>query len=128
MNGVTAGAFMGGADSKSYRHESAWRPVRAGELVELGAVLGNGVHTYTLSAQTSGLVLLLPIEVMNQAFEAYPPMRMRLLEELAREVSRGYDAGCQSRKPKTRRQAFEAPSALTATPEECDSGLRDCPY
>jgi CRP-like cAMP-binding protein len=33
---------------------------------------------------------LLPIEALNQAFLSYPPLRMRLLEELAREVSRAY--------------------------------------
>jgi hypothetical protein len=27
-------------------------PARAGELVELSAVLGDGLHTYTLTAQT----------------------------------------------------------------------------
>lgn len=63
---------------------------RAGDLVELAAALGDGIHTYTLSAQTRGSLLLLPIEALRQAFQSYPPLRMRLLEELAREVSRGY--------------------------------------
>jgi CRP-like cAMP-binding protein len=49
-------------------------------------------------------VLLLPIEALAQAFEAYPPLRMQLLAELAREVSRGYDASCLSRIPKPRRR------------------------
>jgi CRP-like cAMP-binding protein len=75
---------------------------RAGDLVELAAALGDCGHTYTLSAQTPGSVLLLPIEALNRAFESYPPLRMQLLEELAREVSRGYDASCQNRAPKTR--------------------------
>jgi len=35
-------------------------PARAGELVELAAALGDGRHTYTLSAQTPGTALLLP--------------------------------------------------------------------
>jgi CRP-like cAMP-binding protein len=68
--------------------------VYAGELEELAAVLGGGRHNYTLSAQTQGSVLLLPIEALNQAFQSYPPLRMQLLEELAREVSRAYSA-CQ---------------------------------
>jgi len=73
-------------------------PVRPGNLVELAAALGNGEHTYTLSAQTSGSLLLLPIEALNRAFESYPRLRMQLLEELAREVSRGYITSCLSRK------------------------------
>jgi hypothetical protein len=63
---------------------------RAGDLVELAAALGDGNHTYTLSAVTPGTMLLLPIEALRRAFEGYPPLRMRLLEELAREVSRAY--------------------------------------
>jgi CRP-like cAMP-binding protein len=78
---------------------------RAGDLVELGAALGDGHHTYTLSAQTSGSALLLPTEALSKAFDSFPPLRMRLLEELAREVSRGYEAGCLSRAPKTRRRS-----------------------
>jgi Cyclic nucleotide-binding domain len=64
--------------------------VRAGELVELAAALGDQRHTYTLTAQTAGSVMLLPLETLRQAFQAYPPLRMQLLEELAREVSRAY--------------------------------------
>lgn len=78
---------------------------RAGDLVELAAALGDYRHTYTLSAQTAGSLLLLPMEALNHAFEVYPPMRMHLLEELAREVSRGYEASCLSRMPKTRRHS-----------------------
>ena len=63
---------------------------RSGDLVELAAALGDGRHTYTLSAVTRGSLLLLPIDVLHQAFASYPPLRMRLLEELAREVSRAY--------------------------------------
>ncbi|HXR39477.1 MAG TPA: cyclic nucleotide-binding domain-containing protein [Terracidiphilus sp.] len=84
---------------------------RAGDLVELAAALGDGHHTYTLSAQTAGSALLLPMEALNQAFEDYPQLRMQLLEELAREVSRGYDASCQNRAPKTRRRSSRAPVA-----------------
>jgi len=65
---------------------------RAGDLVELAAALGDGNHTYTLRAVTAGTLLLLPIDALRRAFEDYPPLRMRLLEELAREVSRAYFA------------------------------------
>jgi len=77
---------------------------RPGDLAELAAALGDRRHTYTLVAQIPGSVLLLPIEALAQAFEAYPPLRMQLLAELAREVSRGYDASCLSRIPKPRRR------------------------
>jgi len=76
---------------------------RAGDLVELAAALGDARHTCTLSAISSGSVLLLPIEALNKAFEAYPPLRMQLLEELAREVSRGYQACSHARIFKARR-------------------------
>lgn len=78
---------------------------RAGDLLELAAVLGDGRHTYTLSAQSSGSVLLLPMEALNRALEAYPQLRMQLLEELAREVSRGYDASCQNSAPRVQRRS-----------------------
>jgi CRP-like cAMP-binding protein len=80
-------------------------PACAGDLVELAAVLGDGHHTYTLSAQTPGAVLLLPMAVLNQAFQAYPPLRMQLLQELAREVSRAYNACSFTRTVKTRRRS-----------------------
>jgi CRP-like cAMP-binding protein len=63
---------------------------RSGDLVELAAVLGDGRHTYTLSALSAGSLLMLPIEALSRAFEIHPPLRMHLLEELAREVSRAY--------------------------------------
>ena len=63
---------------------------RSGDLVELAAALGDRIHTYTLLAQTPGTLLLLPMEALEHAFLGYPPLRMRLLEELAREVSRAY--------------------------------------
>jgi CRP-like cAMP-binding protein len=72
-------------------------PARAGDLVELAAALGDGHHTYTLAAQTAGSVLMLPIETLNQAFQSYPPLRMQLLQELAREVSRAYYNCCLNR-------------------------------
>jgi CRP-like cAMP-binding protein len=83
---------------------------RPGDLVELAAGLGDGHHTYTLSAQTPGSLLMLPIEALNQAFASHPPLRMRLLEELAREVSRAYDASCQNRTPKTRQRRPAGPA------------------
>lgn len=81
---------------------------RAGDLLELAAALGDSHHTYTLAAQTPGSVLLLPIGALNLAFQDYPPLRMRLLEELAREVSRAYDACCMSRTARTRRGSAAA--------------------
>jgi CRP-like cAMP-binding protein len=72
-------------------------PARPGDLVELAAVLGDGRHTYTLKALIEGSVLLLPMDALGNAFVAHPPLRMQLLGELAREVSRGYDACVQSR-------------------------------
>ena len=86
-------------------------PARAGDLVELAAALGDGRHTYTLSAQTEGSVLLLPMEALSQAFQAYPPLRMQLLEELAREVSRAYYVSCLARTARTRGRE---PGAATA--------------
>jgi CRP-like cAMP-binding protein len=77
---------------------------RTGDLVELAAALGDGYHTYTLCAQTPGSLLLLPIETLNRVFESYPPLRMRLLEELAREVSRAYLTCCLNRAANVRRR------------------------
>ena len=86
-------------------------PARAGDLVELAAALGDCQHTYTLSAQTAGSMLLLPMEALNRAFQSYPPLRMQLLEELAREVSRAYNVCCMNRTVKNRRQGSEAATA-----------------
>ena len=83
-------------------------PARAGDLVELAAALGDGRHTYTLSAQTAGSVLLLPMDALSQAFQSYPPLRMQLLEELAREVSRAYDTCCLNRAVNSRHRASAA--------------------
>ncbi|HUN83612.1 MAG TPA: Crp/Fnr family transcriptional regulator [Terracidiphilus sp.] len=79
--------------------------VRAGELVELAAALGDVRHTYTLSAQIPSSVMMLPIETLHQAFKAYPPLQMRLLEELAREVSRAYFACATTRLTGSRRSS-----------------------
>jgi CRP-like cAMP-binding protein len=84
---------------------------RAGDLVELAAALGDERHTYSLSAQTPGVVLMLPIGALRQVFEAYPPLRMKLLEELAREVSRAYISCCLNREVlKRRRISDEEPA------------------
>ena len=77
---------------------------RTGDLIELAAALGDGRHTYTLSALTPGSLLLLPLAALRRAFESYPPLRMRLLEELAREVSRAYINCRLNRAVRTRRR------------------------
>jgi CRP-like cAMP-binding protein len=84
-------------------------PARPGELLELAAVLGDGGHNYTLTAQTAASVLLLPIEALTGAFQSYTPLRMRLLEELAREVSRAYLNCCLSRPVRLRRANARRP-------------------
>jgi CRP-like cAMP-binding protein len=76
---------------------------RPGDLLELAAALGDPLHTFSLIAQTQGSLLLLPIGSLQEAFQHYPPLRMRLLEELAREVSRGYRSSSQSKVVRSRR-------------------------
>jgi CRP-like cAMP-binding protein len=78
---------------------------RPGDLIELAAALGDGRHTYTLAAVSSGSLLLLPLDALHQAFASYPPLRMRLLEELAREVSRAYITCCLTRVMPARRHS-----------------------
>jgi CRP-like cAMP-binding protein len=85
---VIAGEFLRKAERLKTRLSLGAVP--SGQLVELAAALGDGHHTYTLTAQTPGSLLMLPIEGVRRAFESYPQLRMRLLEELAREVSRAY--------------------------------------
>jgi CRP-like cAMP-binding protein len=80
-------------------------PVRAGEVVELASMLGDVRHTYTLVAQSQGTVMRLPKEALARAFQMYPSLRMRLLEELAREVSRAYGMCCATRMAGIRRRA-----------------------
>lgn len=79
--------------------------VRPGDLVELAAVLGSRIHAHSLTAQTPGSLLLLPIDDLLRAFETYPPLRMNLLEELAREVSRAYLTRCLGLKLSSSRAA-----------------------
>jgi CRP-like cAMP-binding protein len=85
--------------------------VRPGDLVELAAALGDAHHTYSMIAVTRGSLLLLPIEALRGAFESYPPLRMRLLEELAREVSRAYITCCLTRVTPARRHASASAQA-----------------
>lgn len=99
---VVAGQFL----RKTERLEARLTlgPARPGDLVELAAALGDGHHTYTLAAQTAGSVLLLPMEALSQAFQSYPRLRMQLLEELAREVSRAYSSCWLNHNLKARRR------------------------
>jgi CRP-like cAMP-binding protein len=76
---------------------------RPGELIELAAALGDRRHTYSLVGQGAGSLLLLPMDALQTAFESYPPLRMQLLEELAREVSRAYHACSLAHRSRTRR-------------------------
>lgn len=109
---VVSGAFLRHMQRMNAR--LALSPARTGDLVELAAALGDGIHTYTLSGQTSGSLLMLPIEDLHRAFQAYPPLRMRLLEELAREVSRAYLAGSMARPVMRQRRAREQSGSNTA--------------
>ena len=108
---VVSGLFLRKAERMETR--LALGPARSGDLVELGAALGEGLHTFTLCAQTPGSLLQLPINALHQAFESFPPLRMQLLEELAREVSRAYNACLVSRTAKVRRR-----SSATARTED----------
>jgi CRP-like cAMP-binding protein len=78
--------------------------VHPGELVELAAALGNGQHTYSLIAQSPASLMMLPMDSLHQAFDMYSPLRMQLLGELAREVSRAYVSCCATRKAGMRRR------------------------
>ena len=82
--------------------------VHAGDVVELAAALGDGQHTYTMTAQSAGSLMMLPLDSLEQAFRSHPPLRMQLLEELAREVSRAYVSCCATRTAGLRRRAGTA--------------------
>ena len=86
-------------------------PVRVGELVELAAALGSERHTCTLSAVGDASLIKLPIEALHSAFQSYPPLRMQLLEELAREVSRAYEACFRARFLRSKRGGLPAETA-----------------
>ena len=85
--------------------------VRAGEIVELAAMLGDVRHTYTLVAQSNGTIMRLPKDSLYRAFQQYAPLRMQLLEELAREVSRAYALCCATRLAGIRRRTASAATA-----------------
>ena len=106
---IVSGLFTRKAER--YQTRLALGPARPGELVELGAALCDGSHTYTLSAQSSGSLFQLPIDALHQAFSSFPPLRMQLLEELAREVSRGYFTCSQNRVGKPRRRNGDSSAA-----------------
>jgi CRP-like cAMP-binding protein len=82
--------------------------VRAGELVELAAMLGDVRHTYTLIAQSKGTAVRLPKEALQRGFQLYPPLRMQLLGELAREVSRAYGMCSEAKLAGIRRRPARA--------------------
>jgi CRP-like cAMP-binding protein len=84
---------------------------RPGELVELAAALAEQPHTYSLVAQTSGSMMMLPIDALSKAFDSYPPLRMQLLEELAREVSRAYHTCAMNRSSRKRRSSTRIATA-----------------
>jgi hypothetical protein len=91
---VLSGQFL--RQTGQLQRRLALTPACAGEMVELAAALGDGHHAYTMAAQTAGSLLLLPIEALKQALDSFPQLRLRLLEELAREVSRAYCTFCLS--------------------------------
>jgi CRP-like cAMP-binding protein len=103
---VAAGDFVRKAERLNARLTLG--SARAGDLVELAAALGDGCHTYTLTALSPGSLLLLPIQALHRAFEIYSPLRMHPLEELAREVSRTYAACCLARVSRRRQQEFHS--------------------
>jgi len=103
---VVSGLFVRRAERLESRFTLA--PARPGDLVELAAALGDGPHTYTLTAQVPGTILMLPIESLRAAFQKHPPLRMQLLEELAREVSRAYTLCSLGRTSQTRRRGGTA--------------------
>jgi len=92
---VASGEFVRKADRRG--SHVLLGSVRAGDLVELAAALGDRLHTYTLQSQSAASLMLLPMEPLQQAFHMFPLLRMRLLEELAREVSRAYATCCAAR-------------------------------
>jgi CRP-like cAMP-binding protein len=100
---VVSGEFL--RKTQRFKMRVTLGMVRPGDLVELSAALGDAHHTYSMSAVTRGSLLLLPIDALRAAFENYPPLRMRLLEELAREVSRAYITCCLTRVTPMRRHA-----------------------
>jgi CRP-like cAMP-binding protein len=103
---VLSGQFL--RQTGQLQRRLALTPACAGEMVELAAALGDGHHAYTMAAQTAGSLLLLPIEALKQALDSFPQLRLRLLEELAREVSRAYCTFCLSYAGKLQRSSSAA--------------------
>jgi len=103
---VVSGLFTRKAERLQTRLTLA--PARPGDLVELAAALGDSPHTYTLAAQMPGTILMLPIDSLRAAFQKHPPLRMQLLEELAREVSRAYNMCSLGRTSQSRRRGGAA--------------------
>ena len=84
---VVKGEFLRKAERLNMRVTLGF--ARPGDLAELAAALACQQHTYALTALTAGTVLLLPLDALQEAFDRHPPLRMKLLEELAREVFAG---------------------------------------
>lgn len=82
--------------------------LRAGDLVELAAILGEGKHTSTAIATVPSAALVFPRSALEEAFASYPPLRMHLLEELGREVSRAYTMLSFGRGVRTRKSRKSA--------------------
>jgi CRP-like cAMP-binding protein len=108
---VVAGDFLRKAERLNMRVNLG--AVRSGELVELAAALSGGKHTYTLTAVSEGMLLMLPTEALHGAFEHHPPLRMQLLQELAREVSRAYFTCSTTRAVPARRRRNEHEGLVT---------------
>ena len=99
---VVAGEYLRKTDRLNMRVTLG--SARPGDIVELASALSGMSHTYTLTAINEGTLMLLPIEPLHTAFNSHPPLRMRLLQELAREVSRAYLTCCLTRALPVRRR------------------------
>ena len=107
---VVAGEFLRRSERLTTRVTLG--PVCAGEIVELASVLSGSAHTYTLTALSDSTLLMLPTDALNRAFEQHPPLRMNLLVELAREVSRAYISSYLTRVVPARRRRGDQESRL----------------
>lgn len=105
---IVAGEFSRITDRWDKRLSLA--PLKAGDLAELAAILGDGKHISTVTAITAASALVFPRSALEEAFTAYPPLRMHLLEELGREVSRAYTTLSFGRGIRTRRMRKPAAS------------------
>lgn len=98
---ILAGEFSRATDR--WETHLSLAPLHAGDLVELAAILGEGKHSSTVVATAPSAALVFPRSALEEAFAAYPPLRMHLLEELGREVSRAYTMLSFGRGVRTRR-------------------------